>query len=82
MEESFAIVAVLAGLGTVLVSIATVLMTLVQVRTLKKSTSHHTLEVRVDGNKFVIDVGSIDREDPKNIEAAIRAVKKTASIAA
>jgi hypothetical protein len=62
--------------------VATVLAALLKVRTLRKSTSHHALEVRVDGSKFVIDVGSIDREDPQNIEAAIRAVKKTAAVAA
>ena len=77
MEESVAIVALVAGSLAILGSVAGAFVSFVamKARALRTRKSPHALELSIDGNKYVIDVSSIDREDPKNIDAAIKAVK-------
>ncbi len=82
MEESVAIVALVGGILALLGSVFGAVTTLAKlvVSGYRARKHSHKLEVTIDGHKYIIDVSSIDREDPQKIEAATRAVKAAAPV--
>ena len=85
MEDQVAIIAVIAGAVSVLATALGAIGTLIQIKfNHLRRPGHRTLELRIEGNKYLIDVSRIDSEDPKKIEDAIKAVKaaKTTEMAA
>lgn len=78
MEEVLSSFALIAGASAVIIPTAIAAMNVG--RLLRTSGDH--LVLRIDGDEFVIDVGSLDRTDIGVLDSATRAVEERAKVAA
>lgn len=73
MENSFAIIAAVAGSGAFFGAVLSAAFNLFWSRAHRKA--RHTLELNVNGETITIDVSGIDREDPDKLDRAIKALR-------
>lgn len=80
METEFSAIAIAVGLSSMAVAVAaTVQRAFSGWRNAKVES--HALELCVDNQRFVINVGAIDKEDPAKIARALQAIRSKKSAA-